>query len=333
MKRVLFAVLAVWTGLVASAADKPLDPVMGNYEGFWKTPDGKKGRMTAQVRPIGNGNYDGFVALYKSGALETAVKLKSAGSSEPLKFEATSIKTEGGLTAKTDGNCEIAAGKLTGALKGDLGEITLDGKLTPLKSPTMGAKPPKKAHVMFEGKPNDKWVDLKWKTTPEGSMVVSGGDIEAKEKFTNYRLHVEFKTPFMPNEQGQARGNSGVYLQNRYEVQVLDSFGLFPLQNNDCGGIYSIKAPAGNACFPPGEWQTYDITYVQGNPTKRELPTITVIQNGVTVIEKAQIPEALLEKGTAGVATEGGFLRLQDHGNPVEYRNIWVEPFFAADRK
>ena len=162
-------------------------------------------------------------------------------------------------------------------------------------------------------------------------MVVSGGDITAKEKLTNYKLHVEFKTPFMPEAEGQGRGNSGVYLQNKYEVQVLDSFGLFPLKDNDCGAIYTVRAPAGNACLPPGVWQTYDITYVE--KSEGNLPSVTVVQNGMTVMEKEQIPASVVAKGTGGAVMTGGFLRLQDHGNPVEYRNIWVEPFFATDRK
>ena len=153
----------------------------------------------------------------------------------------------------------------------------------------------------------------------------------AKEKLANYKLHVDFKTPFMPEAEGQGRGNSGVYLQNRYEVQVLDSFGLFPLKDNDCGGIYSVKSPDSNVCLPPGVWQTYDITFVQGND--KEPPTVTVVQNGVTVIERVAIPAKVVKEGTGGARADGGFLRLQDHGNPVEYRNIWAEPFFAESKK
>jgi hypothetical protein len=230
-----------------------------------------------------------------------------------------------------EGACAISDGKLSGTFKGELGEGTLEGALANPVSPTLGAKPPANAIVMFDGKPSDKWEDFKWKITPEGSMVVSGGDISAKDKLANYELHVEFKTPFMPEAEGQGRGNSGVYLQNRYEVQVLDSFGLFPLKDNDCAGIYSVKAAEVNACLPPGVWQTYDITFVQGSG--KDLPTVTVVHNGVTVMEKVQIPASIAEKGTGGAQLSGGFLRLQDHGNPVEYRNIWAEPFFAADRK
>ena len=117
------------------------------------------------------------------------------------------------------------------------------------------------------------------------------------------------------------------------KVQVLDSFGLYPLQDNDCGGVYKVQAPQLNACFPPMEWQTFDITYIEGNPAKKELPVITVIQNGVTVVDHAKVPETLVKSGTGGGEENRGFLKLQDHGNPVQYRNIWVEPFFSATKK
>jgi hypothetical protein len=324
------AALVLWS-LVAGAEEEKMDPVMGVYEGFWKTPDGKKGRVTAQIRPIGKGNYDGFVAFYRSGSLEGALKLKSVAGEKLVRFSGANVRTEGALTAPLEGSCAIADNKLTGNFKGELGEGTFEGGLANPVSPTLGAKPPAKGIMMFDGKASDKWEIFKWKITPEGSMVVSGGDIMAKDKFANYKLHLEFKTPFMPEAEGQGRGNSGVYLQNKYEVQVLDSFGLFPLKNNDCAGIYTVKAAEVNACLPPGVWQTYDITYVERG--ERNLPTVTVVHNGVTVIEKLQIPANVVEKGTGGAVMNGGFLRLQDHGNPVEYRNIWVEPFFATDRK
>jgi hypothetical protein len=330
MKTMLAGVALAGLTLGAGAAER-LDPIMGIYEGFWKTPDGKKGRIVAQIRPIGKSSYDGFVALYRSGALEGALQLKSVAGESLVRFSGSNIKLDGALTAPIEGNVAIADDKLTGSFKGDLGEGTLEAALAHPTSPTLGAKPPANGIVMFDGKESDRWENFKWKITPEGSMVVSGGDISAKDKFANYKLHVEFKTPFMPTAEGQGRGNSGVYLQNRYEVQVLDSFGLFPLKNNDCGGIYSVKAPEGNACYPPGVWQTYDITYVQGNVP--ELPTVTVVHNGETIMDHVQIPANIAKEGTGGANMSGGFLRLQDHGNPVEYRNIWVEPFFAESKK
>jgi hypothetical protein len=145
--------------------------------------------------------------------------------------------------------------------------------------------------------------------------------------FGSHRLHIEFRTPFQPDDKGQARGNSGVYVQGRYEVQVLDSFGLKGA-DNECGGIYRATKPRVNMCFPPLTWQTYDIEFVQasydsdGKKTKNA--KIRVEHNGVLIHESLE-----LEKHTPGKLEEApdpGPLYLQDHGNPVMFRNIWVVP-------
>lgn len=325
MRCIFIYLMAFAWGAKLLAADQPADAAMGVYEGFWTTADGKKGRVTAQIRPIGEKRYDGFVAIYRARALEWALKL-APNAEGSMKFKGSAAKSQdGSLTASLNGSCEIADGALKGSFKGDMGEGTFEAERVHHESPTMGAKSPAMATVLFDGKPSDQWSDFHWKVTPEGAMVVGGGDIHAAEKYANYNLHLEFRTPLMPTAQGQARGNSGVYLQDIYEVQVLDSFGLFPLGKDDCGAIYSMKAPEVNACLPPGEWQTYDITFVQSNASRNGNPTVTVTLNGVMVIEKFELPQK--------TPSERGFLRLQDHGNPVEYRNIWVEPFFAADRK
>ena len=190
------------------------------------------------------------------------------------------------------------------------------------ESPTLGAKPPANAIVLFDGTSADRF--LRGRIT-EGNLLAA--DCESKEKFGDHTLHIEFRTPFKPFARGQARGNSGVYVQGRYEIQVLDSFGLEG-KNNECGGIYSICEPSVNMCFPPLRWQTYDIDFTaarydeQGNKIKNA--RITVRHNGVVIIDDFEIP-----RGTPGKDPEGpgpGGLYLQGHGNPVVYRNIWVVP-------
>jgi len=135
---------------------------------------------------------------------------------------------------------------------------------------------------------------------------------------------MEFRTPFKPTARGQARGNSGVYLQSRYECQVLDSFGLAG-ENNECGGIYSISKPAVNACFPPLTWQTYDIEFTNSvweDGKKKKNARVTIRQNGIVIHDDVE-----LTHGTPGKlpeAAEPAPLYLQGHGNPVVYRNIWM---------
>src|SRR5579883_950476 len=127
--------------------------------------------------------------------------------------------------------------------------------------------PPAGAIVLFDGKSLDEWVSINgdapatWKLVEGGAMEVKGGGIKTKKAFDgHFKLHVEFRVPYMPKASGQGRGNSGVYLQGRYEVQVLDSYGL-KSKDNDCGGIYEVAAPKVNACKAPTVWQSYDIDF------------------------------------------------------------------------
>jgi len=154
-------------------------------------------------------------------------------------------------------------------------------------------------------------------------MISGGGDIESKQRFTDYQLHVEFKVPYMPNAKGQARGNSGVFQQGRYEIQVLDSYGIEDPGTGDCGAVYNQAAPLVNACKPPRSWQTYDITFraprfdEEGKAVEKA--HVTVIHNGIIVQNNQEI------KGPTWGDTFGKLV-LQDHGNPVQYRNVWILP-------
>jgi hypothetical protein len=138
---------------------------------------------------------------------------------------------------------------------------------------------------------------------------------------------VEFRVPYEPGKGGQGRGNSGVYLQDRYEVQVLDSFGLEP-GLGDCGALYQIAAPPPAVCLPPLAWQTFDITFraprFDASGRKTENARITVIHNGIKIHDNLELPHTT--GGAAPGEVPSGPLRLQDHGNPVRYRNIWVQP-------
>ncbi len=168
-------------------------------------------------------------------------------------------------------------------------------------------------------------------------IVPGSGSIVTKQNFRDFKLHVEFKTPQLAaNVKGQARGNSGVYLQRRYEIQILDSFGL-PPKNNECGSLYTVKAPDKNVCKQPGEWQSYDITFHaarfdgQGkNAKKVKNACITVWQNGVLIHDDVEIPN----KTGAGQpeGPEPGPILLQEHGSEVMFRNIRIVPLDESPR-
>lgn len=190
-------------------------------------------------------------------------------------------------------------------------------------SPTLGMKPLADAIVLFDGKNADAWDKGKVENGTLSVLVPDG--CVSKQKFGDCTLHVEFRTPFMPKARGQERGNSGVYVQGRYEVQVLDSFGLAG-KNNECGGIYGATDPKVNMCFPPLAWQTYDIDFTAAryeNGTKTADAVMTLKHNGVLIHDKVTIKNAT-PGGPLGDGPGPGPLFLQNHGDPVVYRNIWV---------
>ncbi|MCB9899293.1 MAG: ThuA domain-containing protein [Planctomycetes bacterium] len=172
--------------------------------------------------------------------------------------------------------------------------------------------------------------DAGWKALPDGSLeVVPGaGDIVSHDTFGDALVHVEFMTPELdPSVTGQARGNSGVYVAGRYEVQVLDSYGLAPGMG-DCAAIYGVEVPAVNACRRPGRWQSYDIRYTaprfDAAGAKTADARLSVWHNGRLVHDDTDVPGPTAG-GDAEAAADGPLL-LQDHGNLVRYRNVWVLP-------
>lgn len=195
--------------------------------------------------------------------------------------------------------------------------------------------PPEGAIVLFDGKTTDAWVTLDgktpipWELQPGGAIQVRGGGIKTKANFDgHFKLHVEFRVPYMPNAKGQGRGNSGVYSQGRYEVQILDSYGL-DSKDNDCGGIYQVARPLVNACKAPTIWQSYDIDFtapVFEGGKKVQPARITVLHNGTPIHKDVVIPIDNTVAGLGGDPSTPGPIHLQDHGNPVQYRNIWILP-------
>lgn len=200
-------------------------------------------------------------------------------------------------------------------------------------SSTERAEPPENALVLLPYKDGEKpdisaWTNDQWEALDSGAMRVKkgAGNTKTKQEFTDIeKLHIEFKLPVEQNSSGQGRGNSGVFLNGNYEVQILDSFGVIPT-SGDCGGIYNLASPMKNVALPPGAWQTFDISFktpqMQEDGTVTQLPRITVLFNGVKVHDDLEIPYSTYADQKGHIAQ--GSIELQDHGHLVEFRNIWV---------
>ena len=253
-------------------------------------------------------------------------KFHIVGWSKGLPGTSADVEKKAEVDAQRDGDKVVFNGD---GWKGTIANGELNGtndegnswklKRTLRESPTAGAKPPAGALVLFDGSSADAWAGGK---IDDRKLLQCG--TKSKQTFADCTLHIEFRTPFMPLSRGQGRGNSGVYMQGRYELQVLDSFGLDGA-DNECGGIYSINKPIVNSCLPPLAWQTYDIEFIAAKydgEKKVKNARCTIKHNGIVIHDDQE-----LGKGTPGKDPEGpeaNGLFLQDHGNPVAFRNIWV---------
>jgi hypothetical protein len=218
----------------------------------------------------------------------------------------------------------IVDGFLT--VKAESGDTTLLKK-TVRVSETMGVKPPAGAIVLFDGTATDSWTGGRLDKTTKW-LNTDGKDILTKEKFSDYTMHIEFMLPYRPRARGQGRGNSGFYQVDHYEMQILDSFGLEG-RNNECGGIYTKAEPLVNMCLPPLTWQTYDVEFTNAvaDDTGKKLksPILTARHNGVLIHDKLSI---IGKTGGSRDDPEGtpGPIKLQGHGNPLQFRNVWIVP-------
>jgi hypothetical protein len=266
--------------------------------------------MGAQIVALGGGKFDVYV-------LEGG--LPGAGW-EPGKFR---IQLKG-----EKGHFSDAASKTSATLENAVLSVTkADGTKQALtrierQSPTSNAKPAVRSVVLFDGTSTDAWDNAKM----ENGLLMANAST-TKQRFGSYTLHLEFRTPYKPDARGQKRGNSGVYHSGRWETQILDSFGLDG-RDNECGGLYSIAKPKLNMCLPPLTWQTYDIDVIaprfEGD-RKVANARLTVRHNGILIHDDVEVP-TLTPSGPLKQEAEKGPLYLQNHGNPVRYRNIWVLP-------
>jgi hypothetical protein len=286
-------------------------PHQGEYAGE-VTKDGETIKFGVQIIALGKGKF--HAVAYHGG-------LPGDGWDKSDKIEADGELKDGSVSFKSDmGSGTIKDGTMVISDK-DGNEVAKLKKVT-RESPTLGAKAPEGAIVLFDGTKADAFEGGKI----EDGLLCQG--VTSKQKFGSHKLHLEFRTPYSPEERGQGRGNSGLYLQGRYEVQVLDSFGLKGEQN-ECGGIYSVGAPSVNMCLPPLAWQTYDVDYTAGEFDKDgkvvKNPRVTVQHNGVVIHKDIELPgERNTTAAPVAAGPAAGPVYLQDHGNPVRYRNVWV---------
>ena len=340
MSRVLFGLLSLFvlsTTVGAFAADKdasasgtkkkeprrvfisPDDagneyPLQGEYSGTIKAGSGEI-KLGVQVIALGDSK---FRAVAYPGGLPG-----DGWKKELLKYQAEAQRDGDAIRFSLlgQGSGELTSSGIT--IKNGDGDVIGDIPKLHRKSPTLGKKPPKGAVVLFDGSSAEHF---KGGRMSDDKLLMEGAT--SKELFGSFKLHLEFRLPFKPFDRGQGRGNSGLYMQGRYETQILDSFGLEG-KNNECGGVYSISAPSVNMCLPPLVWQTYDIDFTTAQyddaGKKIENARMTVLLNGVKVHENLELPRGT----TAHPVKEGpepGPIYLQNHGNPVRFRNIWVLP-------
>lgn len=326
----LFLIVFFFALSINSFAARP-DPAMGNWEGTFQTDTYESGAIHAQVIALGKGNYRAVITVVYGDQEGPKVELKGKRKRKKVVFSG-SVDMGYDMGGTYDVSAEIVGKKFAGHFSGYEATGTFELIKVHKKSPTLGAAPPQNAIVLFDGTSLDKWQQVngkpaKWKILKNGAMQVTKGSIITRQKFKDCRIHLEFRTPFKPKARGQKRGNSGVYVQARYEVQILDSFGLEG-KDNECGAIYKIAAPRVNACLPPLEWQTYDINFQAAkfaNGKKVKNAVITVRHNGILIHDHLELPRPTGGARNKNEALPDG-LMLQDHGNPVQFRNIWIVP-------
>lgn len=221
--------------------------------------------------------------------------------------------------------------------------------VTPGATFSHNAPAPADAVVLFDGKTLSKWQATNgqaaaWRVDDAGFMEVGRGSIRTKDLFADFQLHLEFATPSQVRGEGQNRGNSGILINGMYEIQVLDNYDNQTYPDGQCGAMYGQAPPLVNACKAPGEWQTYDIIFESprwdAGGTLVKKANVTVMQNGLVLHHKREyigctdgiggVPHTSLGEYRQQHAPEV-FIELQNHGNPLRYRNIWIRPLGEYD--
>jgi hypothetical protein len=294
------------------AAADPDFAIQGEYVAT--LPGGKK--VGAQVIAKGLGEF--AVKAYHGGLPGDGADMKDV-------LTGSAKTADGKVTATLKHGAETITAVIGGGeMKVSGGAETFSLKKVERKSPTLGLKAPDGAVVLF-GAPGDEanWNGGKLAKLSDGEFLDVG--VTSKKAFGAFKAHIEFRLPWMPNSSGQQRGNSGVYLQNRYELQVLDSFGLSG-ENNECGGIYTQHKPRVNMCLPPLVWQTYDMEFTpaafDADGKKTANARATIRHNGVVIHDNIEFPKEC--PGGQPEKPAPGVFQFQNHSDPVVFRNVWA---------
>jgi len=290
-----------------------------NFQGEYASATAKLG---AQVRALGNGTFrtmffagglpgdgwDGKTIIQKSPSTDTTTPADA-------KLDGAKVVIDQVYKAVCDG--QIISGQTDTGEKFELKRVVRH-------SPTLGAPAPAGAIVLFDGTNLDEWQ--KGAHMAPQKWITSAGGATTRRKFQDFTFHVEFMISYMPETVSiYQRPNSGVYLQQRYEIQILDSFGIVE-REHDCGVLYAQVTPTINMCYPPLTWQTYDIDFAaaryDATGQKTKLARCTVKFNGVTILNDVEIKHST--PGGAKETPEPTSLYLQAHGHPVFFKNVWV---------
>ncbi len=283
---------------------------LGEYQGCVTDGCGRRVSAGIQITPTGSGEFIG---------VRYACGLPGTGWNRSDREELVG-KREGDVVRLVGEQSRVDVRRGGATLCGAEGAFSGYLPKVHRRSPTLGQPAPYGALALFDGTNVDQFKggrinDQGW--LEEGTELV--------QKFRDYTLHLEFRLPYMPNAKGQGRANSGVYLQSSYEVQVLDSFALEG-KENECGALYRYRRPDLNMCLPPLSWQTYDLTFhapkYDAEGKKYQNARITVLHNGVDVHDDFEV-----ERKTGAGKQETLELwptKIQNHGNPVRFRNIWL---------
>lgn len=351
----LLQVATVFAVCQAAMAAELSPQIQGNWLGEWKNEGGMGGKTVAEITGLGNGEYQATFTAYDSGEQDKGVfSFSISGYSVNEEKVVFTQKIDLGRLGNFSFDAEVEKGKLDAKYSnGNSFKGTIELQRIEKKVEEVGTKPLPGSVVLLDGKSLEHWVTpddpaIGWKlengvlSSPQSDVALPSteGHLVSKSQFNDAQIHVEFRVPYLPEQRGQARGQGGIYLQGRYELQIVDSFG-FPrskdaadeFSDHDAlGAIFQQRAPTEQPALPPGEWQAFDITFLAAKRDAAGKVTrpaeVTVLLNGVQIHDRVPLLKPTEGAPLQDDSTRAGLI-LQNGGQRVEYRNIWFVPLDA----